>query len=305
MGTIREHSNKILITGSNGLLGQKLVALCIENKIDFLATAKDDNRFSLCPNEKFKILDITESSQVDQVIKEYQPTHIINTAAMTNVDDCEENAERCYAINYDGVNNILQAIKGCSIHLIQISTDFIFDGEKEVYDETDLPNPLGTYGKSKWEAEQLLQKSNYRPITILRTSLLYGIGEALKKSNIFVWAMDQLRKGEDLNIVDDQMRTPTFVDDLARACLKVVQLNLEGVYNIAGGDVLSMYQFILILADYLQVNKNKVHPISTNKLNQKAPRPKSSGLDITKAQQEMSFQPTHFLESLKAIDLVD
>lgn len=305
MGTIKEKPDKILITGSNGLLGQKLVSLCIQNGIGFLATANSNNRFPLCPEKDFKLLDITNPAQVKKVIDYYQPTHIINTAAMTNVDACEEDKENCYDINFNGVNNILQTIKGSTIHLIQISTDFIFDGKKEIYDETDLPNPLGTYGKSKWEAEELLMNSDYSPITILRTSLLYGVGESLKKSNIFVWAMDQLRQGKELNIVNDQLRTPTFVDDLARACLKVVQLNLVGTYNIGGGNVHSMYQFILIVAEYLKVEKSKIHPISTNKLNQRAPRPKFSGLSITKAQREMGFEPTPFLESLKALDLVD
>ncbi len=304
MGALKARPLKILITGSNGMLGQKLIELCIQKNIQFVATARGHNRVAACPDKNFYALDITSPSDVRHMIESKQPTHIINTAAMTNVDACEENKEECFAINRDGVDNIITSIKETDIHLVQISTDFIFDGEKSIYKETDSPNPLGIYGKSKWEAEKLLKNSNHKSITILRTSLLYGVGEGLQKSNIFTWAMTKLRQGETLNIVNDQMRSPTFVNDLAIACLKVIELDLKGIYHIAGGKIKSIYEYILVLAEYLKVDKNQIHPISTNELNQKAPRPKSSGLSIRKAQRDMEFKPTSFSESLKAIDVV-
>ncbi|HLW29352.1 MAG TPA: SDR family oxidoreductase [Brumimicrobium sp.] len=293
---------KILITGSNGLLGQSLVKYCLDYKIDFLASANTRNKFSLCPDNRFTILDITKSDQVKDVIDRYQPTHIINTAAMTNVDACEDNVEACYAVNYYGVENILNAIEKTNIHLTQISTDFVFDGEKTLYTEDDTTKPLSEYGKSKWKAENLLVESNYKEVAILRTSILYGTGEALKKSNIFNWAIKQLRAGNELKIVNDQFRTPTFVDDLVQACIKVVDKRAVGIYNIAGADLRSMYDFILLVAEYVGVNKNLVQAINSNDLNQKALRPRSSGLLITKAKQEIGYQPTDFVETLFDID---
>lgn len=297
--------NKILITGSNGLLGQKLVNHCLVHAIDFLASANEENRFSLCPDQHFTVLDITKPAQVKEVIEKYQPTHIINAAAMTNVDACEDNAEACNAVNKDGVRNILDAIENSTIHLTQISTDFVFDGEKKLYDENDATHPLSVYGETKWKAENLLLESKHKHITILRTSILYGTGESLKKSNIFNWAMDQLRAGKELNIVNDQFRTPTFVDDLVQGCFKVVNQQASGIYNIAGGDLRSMYEYILLLADYVGANKELVRPITSDDLNQKAIRPRSSGLSTDKAKKEIAYIPTDFIASLFKIDPIN
>lgn len=304
MGTVKS-SNKILITGANGQLGQKLILNCLEQNIDFLATANSEKRFLSCPDEVFEVMDITNVSQVKKVVKQYKPTHIINAAAMTNVDLCEEQKELCYAINRDGVKNLLEAAIEENAHLIQISTDFIFDGKKECYSEEDEPNPLGVYGKSKWEGEKVLNENGYPKISILRTSILYGQGENLKKPNLFVWAMNELRKGNTLNIVNDQFRTPTYVDDLARACLLVIDKNAYGVYNISGEKRASMYDFILDVADYLKVSHQQINPISSEELSQKAPRPLSSGLNIIKAKTILGYRPTKFIETLSRIDLVD
>lgn len=294
---------KVLITGSNGLLGQKLVKYFQNNNIQFLATAKSENKLSFCQNENFDQLDITNVVQVGEVIEKFGPTHIINAAAMTNVDACEDFEEDCYNINTKGVANILGEIEGTEIHLIQISTDFIFDGKKHLYTEEDTANPLSNYGKSKWEAEELLFESGYPYFSILRTSILYGVGEALNKGNIFSWAMGELRQGNQLNIVDDQFRTPTYVEDLVQACAKVIELKEYGVYNVAGEGVLPMNEYIILVAKYLKVDPAMINAITSKKLNQKAQRPQSSGLDITKAKEELSYVPTDFIESLSKIDV--
>jgi dTDP-4-dehydrorhamnose reductase len=298
-----ESLKKILITGSNGLLGQKLVKYFQQHNIEFLATAKTENKLSFCPNEKFALLDIENMAQTVEVINSFNPTHIINAAAMTNVDACEDHETECFNVNARGVANILEGINGAEIHLIQISTDFIFDGKKKLYSEEDTANPLSNYGKSKWGGEEVIFESRHEQSTILRTSIVYGVGESLKKGNIFSWAINELRAGKDLNIVNDQFRTPTFVDDLVQACAKVVLLKEFGVYNIAGGELLSMHDYILKVAKYLNVNPIKVHAITSGKLNQKAKRPISSGLDTYKAKSELGYVPTDFVESLSKIDL--
>lgn len=293
---------KILITGSNGLLGQKLVRECLRRGLDFVATANTPTRVSFCPSIHFKELDITQREAVNKLIQEENPTHIINTAAMTNVDACEEKVEQCYAINRDGVNYLLRAIEKTDIHFIQLSTDFIFDGKRRSYVEEARANPLGEYGNSKWEAEKEINQFAHKNTTILRTSLLYGVGENLKKGNIFSWAMQQLREGKELTIVDDQYRTPTFVEDLVTACFLVIDQAAYGIYNIAGKEIHSMFYFIVQLSKYLQVDPKKVKPISSDQLNQKANRPPSSGLCITKAVTELGYHPTDFVKTLKAID---
>ncbi|RYM32395.1 SDR family oxidoreductase [Brumimicrobium glaciale] len=296
-------TEKVLITGSNGLLGQKLVKYFQEHNIEFLATAPNENKLSFCPNKNFAILDITNMVKIEEVIQSFNPTHIINTAAMTNVDACEEQETECFNVNAIGVANIIEEIEGTDIHLIQISTDFIFDGKKKLYAEEDTPNPLSNYGKSKWRGEEVIFESGYNNFTILRTSIVYGVGEKLNKGNIFSWAINELRAGKDLNIVNDQFRTPTFVDDLVQACAKVVDSNEFGVYNIAGGELLSMHEYIVKVANYVGADVKKVHAITSEKLNQKAQRPISSGLDIDKAKTELDYIPTEFVLSLSKIDL--
>lgn len=295
-------NNRILITGSNGLLGQKLVRYCLDNKIGFLATSSKRNNISFCPQDSFQKMDISNKEEVRKVVFNYRPTHIINAAAMTNVDACEVEVEKCYGVNKEGVAYLLEAIEEMNVHLIHISTDFIFDGAKKIYKEEDEPNPLGEYGKSKWEAERLILKSNADKTTILRTSILYGVGENLNKQNIFNWAMKELRAGKTINIVNDQFRTPTYVDDLVQAIAKVITLEKTGVFNIAGAQLKSMYEYILLVAKYLKVDVNLVEPTTTKSLSQRAPRPKSSGLNIDKAITQLKYIPTNFVETLPKID---
>ncbi len=300
-----ESIKKILITGSNGLLGQKLVKYFQKQNVEFLATANTENKLSFCPNEDFAILNITNIERLSEVVHSFKPSHIINAAAMTNVDACEDYEEECFDVNARGVAHILKVIEGSNIHLIQISTDFIFDGQKKLYTEDDTANPLSNYGKSKWAAEEIIFESGHFDYTILRTSIVYGVGEALNKSNIFSWALNELRAGKELSIVDDQFRTPTFVDDLVQACGKVIDLNTFGVYNIAGGELLSMHEYIVKVANYLKISAAKINAITSETLNQKAKRPQSSGLDIEKAKTELGYSPTDFIQSLSFIDLVN
>jgi dTDP-4-dehydrorhamnose reductase len=289
---------RILITGSNGLLGQKLVHYCIKNDIEFLATSFGRNRNSKCKNSQFQPLDITKSNEVNDVLTHYQPTHIINTAALTNVDKCEDDIEKCRRINVQGVENLLQYAQNHNCHLQQISTDFIFDGEEGNYSEESKPNPLSEYGNSKWLAEQKIFASGYKDFSIVRTSVVYGIGEKLSKSNIVLWAIDELKKGSPLKIVDDQFRAPTFAEDLATGCMSILELNKKGVFNLTGPSTLSMFEFVAEIAEYLEVSKDFVNPITTEMLNQKAPRPKNSGLDLTKSITELNYSPSDIKSTL-------
>lgn len=289
---------KILITGSNGLLGQKIVQYCINKKIDFLATSLGKNRHSICEANNYHSLDITSKSEVDNVLTSYNPTHIINTAAFTNVDKCEDEPENCKKINVIGVENLLNYSIKNNCHLQQISTDFIFDGVKGNYSETDEPNPLSEYGKSKLEAENLMVESGYLNYSIVRTSVVYGTGENLSKSNIVLWAMDELRKENQLKIVDDQFRAPTFAKDLAIGCMKILELDEKGIYNLTGPNCISMYDFVLQISEYLEVSPKLVSAIKTAELDQKAERPKKSGLILSKAIKRLNYEPTEISSTL-------
>lgn len=297
------NSKKVLITGSNGLLGQHLVKHYLNSKGEFLATSNGPNRLSFL-DDNYQELDITSAGDVKKTLYNFQPDVVINTAAATNVDGCEDHPKKCDEINHVGIMNLIKAFKELEInpHLLQISTDFIFDGEKKEYSEDDIPNPISEYGKSKFKGEQSILNSGYENYTIIRTSLVYGVGEALNKGNIFLWAMSKLRDHQELTIVDDQFRSPTYVNDLSQACVIVANTGEKGVINIAGAQVLSMYEYVRKVAKYVNVDPKLVKPITSDMLDQKAKRPKKSGLIIEKAQLLLNYIPTKFEDSLYEMD---
>tara|TARA_B100000508_G_scaffold75230_1_gene58587 strand:+ start:48405 stop:49307 length:903 start_codon:yes stop_codon:yes gene_type:complete len=296
-------NKKVLITGSNGLLGQHLVRDFSNNCTALLATSFGKNRLE-DEVENYRSLDVSDYSAVLNVIEEFQPDVIINAAAATDVDKCEDEPQFCDAINHLGVRNIVKAVKKLKIntHLIHISTDFIFDGEKMEYDEEDAPDPLSEYGKSKLLGENALKDAHYSNFTIVRTSLVYGVGKALNKGNIFLWAMEKLRNGDELTIVNDQFRSPTYVNDLSKACFDIANSYLTGIINIAGKETLSMYEYICQVAEYIGKDRSLVQPITSEVLNQKAHRPKGSGLSINKAREKLLYKPTEFKDSLRQMD---
>jgi dTDP-4-dehydrorhamnose reductase len=214
---------KILITGANGLLGQKLIKRLIETQsFEIIATSKGDNRAVNKNGYTYENLDITSDRAVDVIINKHKPDCIIHAAAMTNVDACELDPIACKSNNVDAVQYFVTSIqkrysKDSLPHFIYISTDFIFDGTKGPLDESAIPKPLSIYGQSKYEAERIIQQSNI-PHAILRTVLVFGINEGAARSNVVLWVKNNLEEGKTINVVNDQYRTPTLVEDLAEAC---------------------------------------------------------------------------------------
>lgn len=294
---------QILITGANGLLGQKLVNQCIDNGISFVATSSSLNKNINCPSDQFVKLDITNQKSVNKVLDKYKPTHIVNTAAMTNVDKCESLPAECENVNVNGVKYLFEWSKANNCHLQHISTDFIFDGKKGNYTETDLANPLSIYGSSKLKSEELLINDTYKNWSILRTIVVYGTANNLSRSNIVLWARTELKKGNNINIVDDQFRAPTWADDLAWACLKSINKNKKGIFHICGPETMSIYDFVLRIAKFYKAESNLVNKIKTDTLGQIAPRPPKTGFNLSKAINELGYKPKSIEESLQLLEL--
>lgn len=296
---------KILITGSNGLLGQKLVYALLKRKdVQIVATSVGANRMIKKEGYTYESLDITNKSEIEAVFKKHQPNVIINTAAMTNVDACETKREECWAINVTAVQNIVDVISenGNSCHLIHLSTDFIFDGEKgSEYVETDIPNPLSYYALSKVESEKILQKSAIS-WAIARTIIVYGIVDNMSRSNIVLWAKEALTKGQKINVVDDQFRSPTLAEDLADGCILIADKKAKGIFHLSGPKTLSILELVYKVADYWMLDKSLVTPSKSNNLNQAAKRPPRTGFDISKARKELGYAPHSFEEGLKILD---
>jgi dTDP-4-dehydrorhamnose reductase len=282
---------KLLITGSNGLLGQKLIDLCVAKQIDFLATSSGANRYSVCPIHQYKTLDITDEQNIQEVLESYQPTHVIHTAAMTNVDQCELHPEACDLVNRQAVFMLAKYCQKHHIHLQLLSTDFVFDGQAGPYVETDVPNPLSVYARSKVEAEKILQQTEALSYSIVRTIIVYGQGEQLSRSNLILWAKEALLKGSPLQIVEDQFRAPTWADDLAWACVRICELDQTGVFHIAGPETLSIYQIVERVAAYYQLSMLQVSKLSSSTLKQPAKRPPYTGFILDKARAVLGYEP--------------
>ncbi|MCE2711978.1 MAG: SDR family oxidoreductase [Cryomorphaceae bacterium] len=289
---------RILITGSNGLLGQKIVAQCLKRKHTFLATSKGINRNPECPNSYFEELDICDQLAIEAVFNQFRPTHVIHTAALTNVDYCELNVEECQEVNVNAVEKLFFACLRENIHFCLLSTDFVFDGLKGNYSETDEVGPLSVYARSKVDAEKILLSSSIENWSIVRTIIVYGSGNNLSRSNIVLWARESLRDGKELNIVDDQFRAPTFADDLAWACLEICRRDKMGIFHISGPQTMSVFELVKRIADYYGYNTQNLFPSKSATLNQPAKRPPRTGFDLSKARKELGYEPQTLEETL-------
>ncbi len=293
---------KFLITGSNGLLGQKIVRQLKKKGASFLATSLGENRNSNCPPENYQSLDITNSQAIKKVFADYQPDIIINTAAITNVDACEHDERLCRKINVDAVNYLFQAAIEQNTFFIHLSTDFVFDGENGPYKEGDERNPLSVYARSKADSEDVLTDSNYSNWAILRTIIVFGQGENLSRSNLILWAKSALASGQKLTIVNDKFRAPTWADDLAWACIETARIKAKGVYHICGSDFGSIYDLVVRIAEHYGYDKSNVVPISSTQLNQPANRPPRTGFDLTKAEEILGYSPKNLEDCLDLLD---
>ena len=288
-------SKKVLITGSNGLLGRSLRRCLLQYKFFVIATGLGADRFDELGGV-YEEMDITSLHSCKSILDKYKPDIIVNTAALTNVDDCENNKQACLNINATSIMNYIPFLLKYNIHFIQLSTDFVFSGIKGGYLETDFCDPVNYYGFSKLESEKILL-NNLINFTIVRTSLVYSNDNL--NDNFLSWIKSSLSQKMKLNIVDDQYRTPTFLTDLIQAILKIIDLKKYGIYHISSGERLSIYKIVCNIAKYYGYNTALITKTNSKVLNQVAQRPKDSSLLINKAINELNFKPTSLLNSLK------
>ena len=289
---------RILITGSNGLLGQKLIDLYLkEGSVELIATARGANRYPIKKGYTYVSMDVTDVRNVIDTITEHQPHTIIHTAAMTNVDTCESDKEGAEKLNVDAVEYIVEAANEVDAHLIHLSTDFIFDGEAGPYTEDAAPEPVSYYGETKLAAENMV-KNQCNKWSIARTILVYGIVHDMSRSNIVLWAKGALEKGQPINVVNDQVRSPTLAEDLAIGCQLIEKREAEGVFNISGKDQMSIVEIVERVADYFQLDKSIITQVSSKTLNQAAKRPPITGFDLTKSNSVLGYDPRSFEEGI-------
>ena len=289
---------KVLVTGANGLLGQELVALLLQRKHEVIATSKGASRLqpSFAGSFTYRDLDITDGLEVQKVVMEFMPEVIVHAAAMTQVDECELNKIDCYNINVTATRFLIEAAKEVNSRLVYVSTDFIFDGSAGPYKEEDEPKPLNYYGSTKLSAETEVVESGL-PWAIARTVLV--IGNAIgTRSNIISWVKDKLSKGEKIRVVNDQFRTPTFTEDLAKGIVLIIEKKATGIYHISGKDLLTPYEIALKTAAHFQLDSSLIEKADVTSFSQPAVRPPRTGFQIDKARKDLGYEPLSFDEGL-------
>ena len=288
----------ILITGANGLLGQKLVELLVqESTVDLIATAKGENRLPNSAGDRYVSLGITNSADIDTVFDTYKPHVVIHTAAMTNVDTCETDQIGCELLNVTAVAYLIEACQKHDTFLCHLSTDFIFDGADGPYTEEAIPNPISVYGESKLRAEKLIEASSIR-WAIARTVLVFGIVSDMSRTNIILWVKKSLEEGKQINVVTDQFRTPTLAEDLALGCWLIAQKEAQGIFNISGSDFLTPYEMAIKTANFYGLPVDLIQQADSSTFSQPAKRPPRTGFILDKARRELGYQPRSFDEGI-------
>lgn len=279
---------RILITGSNGLLGQKVVEILSRSNYPLLLVSLEPESVFDEDIFPYRQLDLTHKQEVRRVLDEFEPDIIVNTAAVTDVDLCEKERALAWRVNVGSVENLAHAANLVGAKIIHLSTDYVFDGEKGPYGESDRPNPISYYGRTKFASENVLRIAG-TPSAIIRTMVLYGIGKKVK-SNFALWLYHNLKENKQIRVVDDQIGNPTLVDDLAFGILKIIELERTGLYHIAGADLVSRYDFALSLCKIFGFNKKLITPVKSSQFKQPAPRPLKSGLITIKAEVELGLK---------------
>ena len=289
--------NRVLICGSNGLVGQRLALLFgYQNNYEVLNTSH--HRSFVLDNHLFDYtqLDITNKSDVKSLVGSFRPDVIINAAAMANVDQCERERESAWRVNAAGVEHLVEITRRIGAKLIHISTDYVFDGKNGPYREGDRVNPLSYYGKTKLAGENAITTGDIRH-AIVRTILIYGSGINLK-NNFALWVVNSLRAGREIRCATDQRCSPTFVGDIAGAVLNIVERDAGGLFHICGSEMINRFQFAMNTATVFDLDRSLIHPCTSAELEQLAPRPLVTGFVLDHALRTLAFEPLTTMEGL-------
>lgn len=284
----------ILIIGASGFVGSLLYEIL---------TREDKVVGTFYPRQLevkgLKYLDITDRKSVEALIKEIKPAVIILTAALTYVEYCEDHPKEAFEINVLGTTNVALMAKEINAKLVFFSTEYVFDGKAGPYSEEDQPNPISYYGKTKLEGEKVI-RDNLGDYLIIRTTVVYGYEKDGK--NFIMQLIQKNKAGLIMNVPVDQYGSPTFRDNLVEATIELIQKDKRGIYNVVGCEVINRFDFSILSAEILGLDKNLIIPKTTIELGQKAPRPLKAGLKIDKIRQEIDIKllsPKEGLEILK------
>ena len=292
-------SMKILITGANGFLGYYIAEQLLAKKYSVIATGKGECRLPFTQDLNFQWIkmDFTDPFSIHDVFEKIKPDVVIHSGAMSKPDECELDQMKAYLVNVEGTVQLLINSEELKSFFVFLSTDFVFDGERGMYEEDDVPGPVNYYGRTKLEAEEAVKEYEHA-WAIARTVLVYGKNHS-GHSNILKIVREKLEKGEEYSVFDDQVRTPTYVEDLAKGIVSIIEKKATGVFHLSGKDVLTPYQMTIKTAEYLKLDSSVIKKVTHASFSQPAKRPLKTGFIIDKARKELGYEPISFEEGLK------
>ncbi|HJV18641.1 MAG TPA: SDR family oxidoreductase [Sediminibacterium sp.] len=288
---------KVVVTGANGFLAQHLCIHLAGNGHHCYAVSRGEQRIPAAERIHYTSLELTDFSSVNLYLAAVQPDVIVHVAAMSKPDECHYNRDACLLHNVQVTGSLAEAAKKGGSHLIYLSTDFIF-GENGPHAEEDQPDPLNFYGESKLMGEKLVQQQsdNY---TIVRPVFIYGPHWEGMRPGFIQWVRQNLQAGKTIRVVSDQLRTPTFANDICKGIEQIMLQKKLGVYHLAGKDILSPYSMALTVACVLGLEASLIEEVNSDSFPESVQRSRRSGLKIHKAIRELRYQPLSFEEGVR------
>lgn len=290
-----------LLTGANGFIGSYLCERMAREGWPVLATGRGVSRLPAgqWPTVQYQSLDFTDPYAVHDICEAFRPQAIIHCGAMGKPDECEEKQWEAHQVNVEGTIHLALQAAELDAYFLFLSTDFVFDGVKGMYKEEELLRPVNFYGRTKVEAEAAVAElaGEYG---IVRTVLVYGAPQS-GRSNLLSIVNDKISEGQPYRVVDDQVRTPTYVEDLVEGMMEMIRRKAKGIYHLCGAEIMSPYD---MAAEMVRINgqdTSLIQRVKTEELKHPAARPMRTGLDISKAQRELGYKPGSFEEGIRAM----
>jgi dTDP-4-dehydrorhamnose reductase len=294
--------NRILITGANGLLGQALVhRMSRFPEYDVLATSHDDAPRFDGGSCGYAPLDVTSADDINAIFQDFTPSVVINCAAVSAIGECEANRDAAWDVNATAVKTLAAACRPVGARLVQVSSDFVFDGSDGPYAEDARPNPVNYYGRTKLAGENAVRAAGLSKWAIARTVLVYGAAQAMRRSNVVLWMIDRLSQGERIHVVDDQWRTPTYVEDLAIGIERMVHFEKTGIYHLSGREMITIHDLACTVADVFDFDTSLITPVPSGYFDDAVDRPPRTGFLILKAESELGYKPRSLREGLRQL----
>ena len=295
---------KILIIGANGFTGRQILndlSVHTQYKVTGCSLHPD-----ILPNDagKYRFIetDIRNEANIKRLFEEVQPDVVINCSALSVPDYCETHHEEAYLTNVTAVSQLAVFCEEYKSRFIHLSTDFVFDGKINedaglLYTEEDIPAPVNYYGYTKWKGEEKVAET-CSSFAIVRVAIVYGRALPGQHGNIVQLVMNRLKAGQEIRVVSDQWRTPTYVGDVSDGVQRLIAHPTNGIFHICGDECMSIAEIAYQVADYMGLDRSLIHPVTTEEMNETTPRPRFSGMSIDKARTMLGYEPQKLKEVL-------